>query len=210
MTTLKVKVSSKEKTTKELEDKIDDMRKLHWDKEKEAESARRELERRSFEKYEEAERLRLKLVETEQRAQEPDRLRRAHEDLERVYASLQHQYQVTAQAAPHPGPATPAHTFVACIFFAQNSSKNGVCLLQNFPKICHSASRYCGTPCTLPLPGGTRHRAGGHGGLARLSRLSSSAHLKLKVHQKFLPWIAKTILLSSQISPQVMSNVIGQ
>ena len=56
MTTLKVKVSSKEKTTKELEDKIDDMRKLHWDKEKEAESARRELERRSFEKYEEAER----------------------------------------------------------------------------------------------------------------------------------------------------------
>lgn len=110
MTTLKVKVSSKEKTTKELEDKIDDMRKLHWDKEKEAESARRELERRSFEKYEEAERLRLKLVETEQRAQEPDRLRRAHEDLERVYASLQHQYQVTAQAAPHPGPATPAHT----------------------------------------------------------------------------------------------------
>ena len=34
MTTLKVKVSSKEKTTKELEDKIDDMRKLHWDKEK--------------------------------------------------------------------------------------------------------------------------------------------------------------------------------
>ena len=99
MTTLKVKVSSKEKTTKELEDKIDDMRKLHWDKEKEAESARRELERRSFEKYEEAERLRLKLVETEQRAQEPDRLRRAHEDLERVYASLQHQYQVTAPGA---------------------------------------------------------------------------------------------------------------
>jgi len=36
VTTLKVKVSSKEKTTKELEDKIDDMRKLHWDKEKEA------------------------------------------------------------------------------------------------------------------------------------------------------------------------------
>ena len=201
MTTLKVKVSSKEKTTKELEDKIDDMRKLHWDKEKEAESARRELERRSFEKYEEAERLRLKLVETEQRAQEPDRLRRAHEDLERVYASLQHQYQVTAQAAPHPGPATPAHTLH--LFCSK--------LIQKWSLFAAEFSKnYCRTPCTLPLPGGTRHRAGGHGGLARLSRLSSSAHLKLKVHQKFLPWIAKTIPLSSQISPQVMPNVIGQ
>ena len=196
MTTLKVKVSSKEKTTKELEDKIDDMRKLHWDKEKEAESARRELERRSFEKYEEAERLRLKLVETEQRAQEPDRLRRAHEDLERVYASLQHQYQVTQ----HPGTATPADTLVSC-------SK----LIQKWSLFAAEFSKnYCRTPCTMPLPGGTRHRAGGHGGLARLSRLSSSAHLKLKVHQKFLPWIAKTIPLSSQISPQVMPNVIGQ
>ena len=154
MTTLKVKVSSKEKTTKELEDKIDDMRKLHWDKEKEAESARRELERRSFEKYEEAERLRLKLVETEQRAQEPDRLRRAHEDLERVYASLQHQYQVTAQAAPHPGPATPAHTFVACIFFAQNSSKNGVCLLQNFPKNAIMPAYIVGHPVLCPSQAG--------------------------------------------------------
>ena len=121
MTTLKVKVSSKEKTTKELEDKIDDMRKLHWDKEKEAESARRELERRSFEKYEEAERLRLKLVETEQRAQEPDRLRRAHEDLERVYASLQHQYQVTAQAESFLLKTHPKTEFVCCRIFQKNA-----------------------------------------------------------------------------------------
>ena len=128
MTTLKVKVSSKEKTTKELEDKIDDMRKLHWDKEKQAESARRELERRSFEKYEEAERLRLKLVETEQRAQEPDRLRRAHEDLERVYASLQHQYQVTQHRQHCSRGAQHLLTLlISCIFFAQNSSKNGEC-----------------------------------------------------------------------------------
>ena len=126
MTTLKVKVSSKEKTTKELEDKIDDMRKLHWDKEKEAESARRELERRSFEKYEEAERLRLKLVETEQRAQEPDRLRRAHEDLERVYASLQHQYQVTQHRQHCSRGAQHLLTLlISCIFFAQKMGNVG-------------------------------------------------------------------------------------
>merc|ERR1711976_666597 len=45
--------------TKDLEDQIDDLRKIHWNKAKEAE-----------------------------------KLRRAHNDLERVYASLQHQYQI--------------------------------------------------------------------------------------------------------------------
>ena len=72
------------------------MRKLQWDREKEAEGQRRDLERRNFEQHEEAERLKRSLVETEQRAKDPEKLRRAHEDLERVYASLQHQYQVEA------------------------------------------------------------------------------------------------------------------
>ena len=69
------------------------MRKMQWDKEKEVERNTRELERKNYEQYEEAEKLRRSLVETEQKAKEPEKLRRAHEDLERVYASLQHQYQ---------------------------------------------------------------------------------------------------------------------
>ena len=93
---LKATISYKEKTTKELEDRIDDMRKIQWDREKEAEGQRRDLERRNYEQHEEAERLKRSLVETEQRARDPEKLRRAHEDLERVYASLQHQYQVEA------------------------------------------------------------------------------------------------------------------
>ena len=35
------------------------------------------------------------MVEVEKKAREPEKLRRDHEDLERVYASLQHQYQVS-------------------------------------------------------------------------------------------------------------------
>ena len=91
---LKATISYKEKTAKELEERIDDMRKLQWDREKETEGQRRDLERRNYEQHEEAERLKRSLVETEQRAKDPEKLRRAHEDLERVYASLQHQYQV--------------------------------------------------------------------------------------------------------------------
>ena len=51
--------------------------------------------RKNFEKIEEAEKLRQSLVEVEKKAREPEQLRRDHEDLERVYASLQHQYQVS-------------------------------------------------------------------------------------------------------------------
>ena len=54
---LKATISYKEKTTKELEERIDDMRKLQWDREKEAEGQRRDLERRNYEQHEEAERL---------------------------------------------------------------------------------------------------------------------------------------------------------
>ena len=96
---LKATISYKEKTTKELEERIDDMRKLQWDREKETEGQRRDLERRNYEQHEEAERLKRSLVETEQRAKDPEKLRRAHEDLERVYASLQHQYQVEADVS---------------------------------------------------------------------------------------------------------------
>ena len=96
---LKATISYKEKTTKELEERIDDMRKLQWDREKETEGQRRDLERRNYEQHEEAERLKRSLVETEQRAKDPEKLRRAHEDLERVYASLQHQYQVEAHVS---------------------------------------------------------------------------------------------------------------
>ena len=94
---LKATISYKEKTTKEMEERIDDMRKLQWDKDKEAEVQRRDLERRNYEQHEEAERLKRSLAETELRARDPEKLRRAHEDLERVYASLQHQYQVETE-----------------------------------------------------------------------------------------------------------------
>ena len=91
---MKATISYKDKATKELEERMDDLRKLHWDKEKASESVRRDLERKSYEQYEEAEKLRRSLTDAEFRAKSPEKLRRAHEDLERVYASLQHQYQV--------------------------------------------------------------------------------------------------------------------
>ena len=90
---MKATISFKDKSTKELEERMDDLRKIHWDKEQEAESARRDLERKNYQQYEETEKLGRSLVETEAKAKSPERLRRAHEDLERVYASLQHQYQ---------------------------------------------------------------------------------------------------------------------
>ena len=92
---LRATINYKDKNTKDLEDQIDDLRKIHWNKEKEAESARRDLERKNFQQYEETEKLRRSLVETEAKAKDPEKLRRAHEDLERVYASLQHQYQAS-------------------------------------------------------------------------------------------------------------------
>ena len=60
---------------------------------------------------EEAEKLRHSLVEVEKKAREPEQLRRDHEDLERVYASLQHQYQVSLWCWDQP---RTSKTIVCC------------------------------------------------------------------------------------------------
>ena len=64
--------------------------------EREAENTRLELERKQREKTDEAEQLRSQLsdVELKLASSDPEIIKKAHENLERVYESLQHQFQV--------------------------------------------------------------------------------------------------------------------
>ena len=48
MRSLKATVEYKDKASRELEDRIDDIRKIHYNREKESESERRALERSSL------------------------------------------------------------------------------------------------------------------------------------------------------------------